>query len=143
MFNYPVKLEHDEATGTYVVTCRDLPLLNSVGESVDEALLEAVDAVTVAIAIEMDERRPVPIGSLPEEGEYVVNAPALVALKAALHNAMIETGTRKADLARMLDIKAPNVERLLDMGHATKLQTLERALQLLGREIFIDIRKSS
>ncbi|MDC9624065.1 type II toxin-antitoxin system HicB family antitoxin [Xenorhabdus sp. XENO-7] len=115
MFQYPVKLELDEQTDVYVVSCRDLPLMNSVGDSVDEAILEAVEGVVTAIAIEIDERRPIPLGSVPKEGEYIVNVPVLVAMKAALHNAMIETGTRKSDLARKMGQKPTQIDRLLDV----------------------------
>ncbi|CBJ88353.1 conserved hypothetical protein [Xenorhabdus nematophila ATCC 19061] len=35
----------------------------------DEALLEAVEGAVVAIAIEIEERRPIPLGSEPKEDE--------------------------------------------------------------------------
>ncbi len=63
MFNYPVSVEQDDVTGQFVVSCRDLPLMNSVGDTLDDALLQSVDAMVVAIAIEVDERRPIPQAS--------------------------------------------------------------------------------
>lgn len=135
MFVYPVQLELDEPTGAYVVSCRDLPLLNSVGDSVDEALLNAVDAAVTAIAIEMEERRLVPAGSAPVKGEYLVTVPVLVAMKALLHNAMFETGTRKADLARRLNMKGPQIDRLLDVQHSSKVESVELAIHQLQRSV--------
>ncbi|WP_409306734.1 hypothetical protein [Pectobacterium sp. B1J-3] len=139
MFNYPVKLELDEATGQYVVSCRDLPLMNSVGDSVDSALLESVDGIVTAIAIEIEERRPVPYASVPIAGEHVVTIPVLVTMKAALHNAMIETGTRKAELARRLGQKGPQIDRLLDVEHSSKVETIELALRQLNRNVNVSI----
>lgn len=139
MFNYPAKLELDEATGQYVVSCRDLPLMNSVGDSVDSALLESVDGIVTAIAIEIEERRPVPYASAPIAGEHVVTIPVLVTMKAALHNAMIETGTRKAELARRLGQKGPQIDRLLDVEHSSKVETIELALRQLNRDVNISI----
>lgn len=139
MFNYAVKLEHDEATDSYVVSCRDLPLMNSVGETVDEALLEAVDGIVTALSIEVEERRPIPNASAPEPGEHVVALPVLVIMKAALHNAMIETGTRKADLARKLGQKGPQIDRLLDVEHSSKVETVELALHQLQRRVDMNI----
>ncbi|MDT0178136.1 hypothetical protein Q9R34_19110 [Enterobacter sp. BRE11] len=52
---------------------------------------------------------PVPAGCKPEKGEYLVSVPVLVAMKAVLHNAMIETGTHKAELARSMNLKGPQV----------------------------------
>ncbi|WP_039057596.1 type II toxin-antitoxin system HicB family antitoxin [Enterobacter sp. Bisph1] len=143
MFNYPVRVERDETTGAFVVSCRDLPLMNSVGDSLDDALLQSVDAIVVAIAIEVDERRPIPLASAPQEGEHVISLPVLVAMKAALHNAMIETGTRKADLARKLGQKGPQIDRLLDVEHSSKVETVELALHQLNRQIDLSISQQS
>ena len=140
MFNYAVKLVKDAETGTYEVSCRDLPLLHSVGDTVEDALLEAEDGIITAISLEMDMRRPVPMASAPEEGEYVVITPVLVVLKAALYNSMIETGTRKADLARSLGVNGPQVDRLLDVEHSSKVEKLELALAQLGRKAQVEVR---
>ncbi|ECG1392320.1 TPA_asm: hypothetical protein GNB58_005281 [Salmonella enterica subsp. houtenae serovar 45:g,z51:-] len=139
MFNYAVKPEYDPATESWVVTCRDLPLFNSVSFSIDDALLEAVDGAIVALSIEIDARRPVPIASQPEEGEYVIHLPVLVVMKAALHNAMISTGTRKSDLARTMGMKGPQIDRLLDVCHSSKVETVELALQQLNRTVQISV----
>ncbi|EJX4928803.1 hypothetical protein OD635_005889, partial [Salmonella enterica] len=119
MFNYAVKLEHDPDTKSWIATCRDLPLFNSAGDSVDDALLESVDGAIVALSIEIDARRPIPAASQPEDGEYVIHLPVLVVMKAALHNAMIATGTRKSDLARSMGMKGPQIDRLLDVCHSS------------------------
>lgn len=141
MFNYAVKLEHDPDTKSWVATCRDLPLFNSAGDSVDDALLESVDGAIVALSIEIDARRPIPAASKPEEGEYVINLPVLVVMKAALHNAMIATGTRKSDLARSMGMKGPQIDRLLDVCHSSKVETVELALQQLNRTVQVSVDK--
>ncbi|EDW1730116.1 hypothetical protein S726_002165 [Salmonella enterica subsp. enterica] len=141
MFNYAVKLEHDPDTKSWIATCRDLPLFNSAGDSVDDALLESVDGVIVALSIEIDARRPIPAASQPEEGEYVIHLPVLVVMKAALHNAMIATGTRKSDLARSMGMKGPQIDRLLDVCHSSKVETVELALQQLNRTVQVSVDK--
>ncbi|EAU3166995.1 hypothetical protein D7U34_04200 [Salmonella enterica] len=141
MFNYAVKLEHDPDTESWIATCRDLPLFNSAGNSVDDALLESVDGAIVALSIEIDARRPIPAASQPEEGEYVIHLPVLVVMKAALHNAMIATGTRKSDLARSMGMKGPQIDRLLDVCHSSKVETVELALQQLNRTVQVSVDK--
>ncbi|EBD7602605.1 hypothetical protein G6S35_004220 [Salmonella enterica] len=141
MFNYAVKLEHDPDTKSWIATCRDLPLFNSAGDSVDDALLESVDGAIVALSIEIDARRPIPAASLPEDGEYIIHLPVLVVMKAALHNAMIATGTRKSDLARYMGMKGPQIDRLLDVCHSSKVETVELALQQLNQTVQISINK--
>ena len=140
MFNYAVKLTQDAETRVYEVSCRDLPLMHSVGDTPEEALLEAEDGIVTAISLEMDMRRPIPVATPAREDERVVIIPVLVAMKAALYNAMIETGTRKADLARRLGVNAPQVARLLDVEHSSKVEKVEFALAQLGRKIQVEIQ---
>ncbi len=139
MFTYPVKLEKDADTGAYIASCRDLPLMNSVGDDLQDALFESISGLVTAISIEMDERRPVPTGSKPEKGEHLVTVPVLVAMKASLHNAMIETGTRKAELARKMGKNPQQIDRLLDAMHSSKVEAVEQALYLLNKKVSVDV----
>jgi len=141
MFKYAVQVEHDADTDSYLATCRNLPLMASVGDTLDNALLEAVDGLTTAVAIEIEQRRPIPVDSVFEKGDHPVAIPLLVALKIALHNGMIETGVRKAELARRLDQKGPQIDRLLEVRHSSKVEALEHALYQLGRRVEIKIVK--
>ncbi len=139
MFTYPVKVEKDAETGAYIASCRDLPLMNSVGDDLQDALFESVSGLVTAISIEMDERRPVPVGSAPDQDEHLVTVPVLVALKASLHNAMIETGTRKADLARKMGKNPQQIDRLLDAMHSSKVESVEQALYVLNRTVAVNV----
>jgi len=139
MFKYAVQIEHDKETDSYLATCRDLPLMASVGDTLDECLIESVDGLTAAISLEIEQRRIVPVTSQSQEGDHLVCVPVLVALKAALHNAMIESGVRKAELARRLGQKPPQIDRLLNVGHSSKVETLELALAHLGKHVELRI----
>ncbi|WP_254444075.1 hypothetical protein [Klebsiella oxytoca] len=97
----------------------------------------------MALSIEIEERRPIPEASQPEEGEYIITLPVLVVMKAALHNAMIASGTRKADLARALGMKGPQIDRLLDVAHSSKVETVELALRQLNREVQLTVSKTA
>ena len=131
MFNYAVKLTQDAETRVYEVSCRDLPLMHSVGDTPEEALLEAEDGIVTAISLEMDMRRPNPVATPARVDERVVIIPVLVAMKAALY---------KADLARRLGVNAPQVDRLLDVEHSSKVEKVEFALAQLGRKIQVEIQ---
>lgn len=48
---------------------------------------------------------------------------------------MVRQGIRKADLAWALGIHPPQVGRLLDLGHASKIGSVEAALSVLGRRL--------
>ena len=130
---YPVTLEIDE-TGV-LVGCPDIPEMHSVGDTVEEALREAVDGLESAIEIHFDERRPVPLPSRPARGQKTVTVPALVAAKILLHNEMLARGVKKADLARELNIAPSNVERIFRVRHKTRIETIESALSSMGRHL--------
>lgn len=91
MLSYPITLTPD-SNGSYLVGFPDLPEANSVGDDEKEALLNAVDALAVAIDIYFDERRPVPMPSKPAEGQATVSLPALEAAKVLLWNETLNRG---------------------------------------------------
>ncbi|WP_277759582.1 hypothetical protein [Pseudomonas sp. A34-9] len=45
----------------------------------------------------------------------------------------------KAELARRLDVQRPQVDRLVDFLHHSKIANVERALQQLGRRLSVSM----
>ncbi|CNE90502.1 hypothetical protein HB976_00790 [Yersinia mollaretii] len=143
MFHYPASYTLDEASGEYHIQYRDFPELASVTYSLEDIELEAQDGIKNGIAAEMEEHRLVPAPSALQPGDISVHVPILVRLKAELHNAMLTTHTRKADMARKLGLNAAQMDRLLDVYYASKVEALEQALYLLGFEADVVVRKIS
>ena len=56
---------------------------------------------------------------------------------------MRQTGTRKAELARRLKVHAPQIDRLLDLDHDSRLDQIERAARAMGRELHIELRPAA
>jgi len=137
MLSYPVNLELD-TNKTYLVTFPDIPEAVAVGDE-DEALLNALDALESAIEIYFDEKREVPLPSKPKRGQSAVTLPALVVSKVLLANEMIRQGIRKSELARRLDVHMPQVDRLLDPRHSSKLDAIEAAFSKIGKRLEISI----
>ena len=138
MLSYPVKMERD-SSNTYLVTFPDIPEAVSVGDDEDEALLNALDALESAIEIYFDEKREVPPPSKAKKGQPVVKLPALVVSKVLLANEMIRQGVRKSELARRLDVHMPQIDRLLDPRHSSKLDAIEAAFAKLGKQLEVSI----
>jgi antitoxin HicB len=136
MLRYPVALTDDD-NGTILATCPDLPEAATFGEDRDDALLRAVDAIETAIQGRIADREPVPLPSVI--GETVVELPMQATLKVLLYRAMRERKLRKAALARRLGWKAPQVDRLFDLRHASRLDQLEAAFTALGKRLEIEI----
>jgi antitoxin HicB len=134
MLNYPVTLTPD-TNGTFLVGFPDLPEANSVGEDKDEALLNAAEALEFALDIYFDERRPVPMPSTPAADQPTVALPAMESAKVLLWNEMLSQNLRKADMARSLNVHMPQIDRLFDIHHSTKLEFVEQAAKALGKKL--------
>ncbi len=138
MFIYPVILEHTDDTDEYIVEFIDVPGVFSVGDTEEEALLNAADALETAFFYLMQARKPIPSAS-PLNGKLGVALSVLIAGKVALYNAMLATGTRKADLARKLNIAPTLVDRLLSLKHKSRIEQIETALALLDKRLLVDV----
>lgn len=131
---YPVEMVRD-TNSQVLVTAPDVPEMAAVGDDEATALREAVDALETALEFYFDSRRPVPLPSKPRRGQTTVALPTLVAAKVLLHNEMLAQNVRKAELARRMHIAAPNVERIFNLRHRTRIETVEAALAALGKHI--------
>ena len=142
MLRYPVKLARDD-DGTVLVTAPDLPEVATFGETVEDALARAGDAIATALQGRITDRREIPEPSAARRRQRLVALPAIVAAKLALYRAMMDTGTRKSDLARKLGVHAPQVDRLLDLDHNSRIDQLEDAARAIGREMHIELRPAA
>lgn len=138
MFDYPVTLHHE--AGSVWISCDDVPELASAGDNAAEALLDAVDGLESALSLYVDQRRPIPLPRSAAPGQPVVCLPALTAAKAALWNTMYAQGIGKADMARRLGVNRPQVDRLVDLLHRSKLEQVEHALAILGQRLEVSVR---
>ena len=137
MLAYPVELTPD-TNGTLLVTFPDFPEATTFGRDEGDALLRAVDALETVLAARIDDREEIPLPSGPA-GRRLVALPALSAAKVLLDRAMREAGVRKTDLARRLGWQGPQIDRLLDLGYASRLDQIEQALAALGKRLTVDI----
>lgn len=138
MLDYPVILEA-QPEGGFVVTFPDVPEAITQGEDEDEALIYAIDALESALSFYVDARRPLPVPSKPKRGQATVRPSALECAKLGVYQAMMDQGIRKAELARRLGWHMPQVDRLFDLKHASRLDQIEAAARVLGRHIEVTV----
>lgn len=137
MISYRVKLQDDE--GTVLVRSPDFPELVTYGEDRDDALSYAAGAFAEAIAARMAHREPIPTPSKGKASDPRVTLPVQVELKVRLYQSMDDKGVRKADLARKMDLHRQEIDRLLDLNHATSLAKIEKAFAVLGKTLDIEV----
>lgn len=137
MLKYPITLVRDGAS--YLVDFVDFPDVHSVGDTEEEALREAVDGLITGVEMYMDDRRPVPLPCVPFDHHHTVTLPALETAKVLLWNEMLAKKLRKADLARLLNVHQPQVDRLFDLRHSSKVDQVEQAAAALGRRLNVEL----
>jgi antitoxin HicB len=139
---YPANLTSDP-DGGFTVTFRDVPEAITEGDSREEALLRAEDALESALAMYVAAKEPLPAPSPATPDEVLVPLSALGMAKAALYDAMRDQNVGRAELARRLRWHLPQVNRVLDLRHASKMEQIETALAALGLRLIVDVAKAA
>ena len=135
MLAYPVELTPD---GKFMmVTFPDIPEANSQGDSVEDALNMAVDALETAFDFYFDAGRPVPTPSKPKRGQHMVELRASIAAKVLLLNEMLRQKVRPVELARRLQTTPQEVNRLTNIRHTSRIDGIAVALKALGKTMEI------
>jgi antitoxin HicB len=137
---YAVNLSPDD-NGTILVTVPDIPEAITFGEDREDALARAVDAIETAIMAARAAREDVP--SPKAVGAETVTLPVLSAAKIELYRAMRAEGVGKATLAKRLGVALPQIDRMLDLRHSSRLDAIERAFAALGRSMTIVVKSAA
>jgi len=139
---YPATLIPDP-DGGFMVTFRDVPEAITEGDSREEALLRAEDALESALAMHVAAKEPLPAASEQEAHEVMVPLSAVGMAKTALYEAMRERGVGRAELAHRLLWHLPQVNRVLDLCHASRMEHVEAALAALGLRLIVDVARAA
>ena len=123
MLEYPVQLQDDE--GTVLVTFPDVPGAITFGDDEAEALDHAVDALETVLNAYMADRKDIPAPSAPGS-RRTVSPTLLGSLKLSVYQAMRARGWRKADLSRAMGLNPRQIDRLLDLRHASTVAQLDQ-----------------
>jgi len=143
MLLYPATIRRDG--DTFVVLFPDLPYPHTNGSSREDALAHAPDALQLGISALMEKGLDIPVPSKPRgRNPILVGLPSVVAAdKVELYTAMRAAGVRKAELARRMGIHKQQVERLMDIDHASRIEQLEDAFAALDMRLVVEIRAAA
>jgi antitoxin HicB len=136
--DYPVELERDD-NNTILVSFPDFPEAHTDGKDERDALRHAEDALATVIDAYIKDRRDIPLPSAVVARHWVT-MPALIEAKVHLYEAMRAARVGKSELARRLDWHLPQVDRLLQMTHGSKLEQLEAAFRVLGKRLVVGVQ---
>lgn len=134
MLAYPIKLKKD-TNGSFLVTFPDIPEAATSVHNEKKLASMALEALESALEFYFEDGRKVPMPSAPKRGQQTVTLPASMSAKVLLLNEMLAQNVRPADLARMLGTTPQAVNRLTNLRHATKIDGLVEAFQVLGKRL--------
>lgn len=138
MYDYPIQI-HDDPDGLWL-TCPDTPRTYGAGENMAKAIASLRDGLESVFSLYVDENQPIPAASAPAAGQPFIRLPVEVSMKVAVWNAFLASGLSKSELARRLGVNRPQIDRLFDFLHHSKMDALERALHELGFSVEVSIR---
>jgi antitoxin HicB len=137
MLSYPARIVWDG--DSFMVSFPDIPEALTGAASREEALEMAADALVTAMDFYFEDRRSVPPPSQPKRGQVLIDLPPSVGAKVLLLNEMLHQGTRPSDLARLMNVRPQEVNRLTTLRHPTKIDTVADALKALGRRLNLSL----
>jgi antitoxin HicB len=141
MMQYPVNLVR-EGSKT-LVSFPDFPDIHTYGDDQEEALTRAVDALETYLMGIIEDREPIPAPHRPKRRQRSITLPALTEAKIELYRQMRASSVGKAELARRLHCHLPQIDRLLDLSHGSRLDQIEQALLAVGKRLTISFEDAA
>ena len=141
---YLALFEPDPKAGGYVVTFPDFGYGVTQGETDEEAMEMAQDLLMLTIGDYIRESKPLPMPRRHRDSKFrSVALPALQAAKVDLYGTFLESGLKKAELARRIGIPKTHVERLFSLRHHSRLNRIESAFAALGKRLHVEARNAA
>jgi antitoxin HicB len=113
---------------------------DDLGDDEADGVRHARDAIEEALAARLARGAELP-ESDGAQGGATVSLAALTALKVELHAALRQSGINRAELARRLGWNRNSVDRLFQIGHASRLDQMEAAAFALGRQVQVSLER--
>ncbi len=120
---YLALFQPDREAGGYVVTFPDFGYGVTQAETAAEAMDRAQDLLMLTIGDYIKQSKPLPIPRRHRGAKFrPVALPALQAAKVDLYVSFLESGLKKAELARRIGIPKTHIDRLFSLRHHSRLQ---------------------
>ncbi len=131
---YPAKITH-ESSGGFCVQFVDLAEAFTEGATMEEALFNAAEVLTLTLEGRIEEAQAIPTPSEKVKGAHYITPDAKT--QAALLLRAARGDKSFADVARALETSWPAAKRLESAHHWPSLKTLDRAARVLGKRLVL------
>jgi len=140
---YPALFEPAKEGG-FVITFPDFDWGVTQGDTEQEGREMAMDALLTMIQEHIRTGEVLPLPTRPRGKKYrMIGLPVLQGAKAELYMAFVASGIRKSELARRIGISKANVDRLFDLRHHSRMDQIEAAFKVLGKELCIEVKDAA
>ena len=140
---YPALFEPAEEGG-FVISFPGFAWGVSQGDNEEDALDMARDALLTMMGEHIRKGEDLPIPTHPRGKKFrMIQLPALQAAKAGLSLAFRQSGMKKVELARALNIPKTNVDRLFDFRNHSRLDQLEAAFAAVGKRLVVSVQDAA
>lgn len=138
-YQYPVELL-DNKEGGFILKFRDFPDYNSEIWSLDELHSTGVSALITLLDLYFEHNKVFPEPSSPKENDQLIELPISVIARMMLLNTMVENKVRPVDLARKMGLKPQEVNRIVNLKHNIRIDTIQKALTALGKKLTLSLK---
>ena len=132
---YPATFAPED--GGYVVQFVDLPDTFTEGDTMEEALFNAAEVLSVMLDLKIEGGDTVPIPSAGLKDKNIRYIAPDAKTQAALLIRQARGETSISELARALQTSWPSASRLEDPKHWPSLKSLDRAAAALGKRLVL------
>ena len=132
---YIAKINHEE--DGFTVEFPDIPGCNTCGDSLEEALTMAKDALDLILEVKLEDKDPLPQSTLTEDqksGFYAIQVNGRLALAYTIFEA--RRGKSAASICKKMGI-APQQYKLEDPKAGITFATLEKFAKAIGKKLEI------
>ena len=134
---YKVVIEKDGEG--FLASFPDVPEALTGASTYEEVLSEAQGALLTAFEFFFEDMRPVPMPSAAAEGDTLITIPVSVWAKVLLLNTMLNEKVTQSELARRMNTRPQEMQRIVNLGHSTKIDTLATAMEAMGKSLILSI----
>ncbi|MBC6554865.1 type II toxin-antitoxin system HicB family antitoxin [Citrobacter braakii] len=121
--------------GGFVVSFPDIPEALTQENTRHDALQAAQTALITAFEFYFDDNEAIPLPSAVGAEDTYVEIPLSVASKVLLLNAFLESKITQQELANRIGRPKQEITRLFDLKHTTKIDAVQIAARVLGKEL--------
>ena len=132
MLGFVIDLKTED-NGDYTAVCPAFPEVSAQANNEHDATANLKKEVEKRLLTMLKEKKTIPVPSKVNKNRPVITFPVLIVAKIYLANTMVEKRIQKTELAKRLGCHMQQVDRLLDLCHASKVERVEEALKVLGK----------